>query len=76
MGAVELRDKLIEFINTTDESQLRKIATFIDSDMDAIIISEAHKKTIDDRLKSHKKNPDTGKNWDVVKATLSARSDL
>lgn len=76
MGALELRDKLIEFINTTDESHLKKIASFIGSDIDAIIISDEHKKILTERLESHKQNPNTGKNWDTVKSELSTRYGL
>ncbi len=73
MGAVELRDIVLKYIHTADERLLRVVKAMIESYQEEEImdendeISAEHKKELDNRLESYKKNPDNVLDWEDVK---------
>lgn len=72
MGAVELRDIVLKYIHTADERLLRVVKAMIESYQEETIdgndeISAEHKKELDNRLESYKKNPGNVLDWEDVK---------
>ena len=71
MDAQEKRKTLAKWILETDENVLNEVEAVYNVTNN--IISDEHKKILDHRLKLHKENPTSGKNWNELKADLSTK---
>ncbi len=69
--------KLIEkLMAVMSPEKLQKVDDFLTSeilDEEDFPLSEAHKKLLDERLESHKENPETGRTIEEVEAALSKK---
>lgn len=69
--AIDLKAQIIEKINLADDKLLRMINALVESYQEEEIgLSQAHKEILDERLKFHHENPDDGKSWEEIKASL------
>jgi len=73
MTTLELRNKLIQFVQQADEEFLKKIDAFLNSKQSSADISEKHKAILDQRLENHKANPEAGRNWSEIKSELAEK---
>jgi len=78
MGTIELRSKLLDFIANADEKYLKRISDFVErsNQEDNYVVSDEHKKILDQRLESHKANPTLGRDWNELKSELSVKYGL
>jgi hypothetical protein len=76
MDAMELRNKLLEYINTADTGLLQRLEDVIKNyrkeDSDTLLTKE-HQEILDARLANHKDNPQAGRNWSEIKDELSVK---
>jgi len=66
-------EKLMRLVNP---EKLDKIEAFLAKEIfqkEGLEISDAHKEILDQRLASHKENPNTGRSWEEIKAELSQK---
>jgi hypothetical protein len=78
MGAIELRNSLIERFNRmiNDDSKLIILDGIFDS-MNILesssLVSEAHYKVVEDRRKKHISGETKGENWDDVRSEIKKK---
>lgn len=68
METFEIKNKIRRYIEHADERILRIINAIIETEENEI--PQSHKEILNDRLKTHYKNPEEGKSWEEVKSTL------
>ena len=74
MNTEEKRKALAKWILETDENSLNEVEAVYNVSTSSI--SEEHKKILDQRLESHLKNPNKGRNWSDIKKDLSKKYAL
>lgn len=75
--AVELKNQVIEKINSADDKLLRMIKALVESYQEEEIgLSKAHKEILEERLKFHQENPKDGKSWEEIKVSLTQEYGL
>jgi putative addiction module component (TIGR02574 family) len=72
MGTPQLREKLHQFIDETDDRMLRLIYGMMkaDAEEDDYLLTEAHKEILDQRLEAHEADPSQGSEWTEVKKRI------
>lgn len=74
MDTNEKRIQLARWILETDENQLNEVdMVYKSAQKDGFDISDEHKKILDERLKTHQRNPSVGKEWATIKKELSVK---
>jgi len=75
MGAAQIREELHQLINTADDRLLNLIYdVMIDETREEdFLLSEDHKKILDQRLADHKANPSEGIGLNEVKAQIQCK---
>jgi hypothetical protein len=65
MSSTEIKEMLHDYINKADERMLKLMYAMAQADLEEseFELSEVHTKILDDRIKSHKANPTSGKIW-------------
>ena len=76
MNNQEKRKALAKWILETDENVLNEVEAVYKVHSKSQEISDAHKLILDERLKLHNKNPNSGRNWTEVKSELSLKYDV
>ena len=73
MATLDLKESVLNYIDNADDRLLKLIKalveTYQEKDLD-YEISEEHRKILDQRLADHKTNPDSGRDWEVLKSEL------
>ncbi|MET3731112.1 addiction module protein [Moheibacter stercoris] len=75
-SANDLRNRIRNYIENSDERILKIINALIDSETEEQDVSQSHKELLDLRLKLHKENPSEGKFWEEIKAALETQYGL
>ncbi|WP_294287099.1 addiction module family protein [uncultured Chryseobacterium sp.] len=75
-NTVDIRKKIHEFINYADERILRIMNAIISTEQEEEIIGTEPKKILDQRLKDHADNRNSGKLWNEVKNNLQEKYGL
>ena len=76
MGVVELKNKIQASLEQANMDLLERVLEVIDTYQDgddSSFLSEEQMTTLDQRLENHQMNPEVGRNWEEVKAELSAK---
>jgi hypothetical protein len=73
MNAIELRNKLISLIQKADLNSLKRIESILVAKEGDVDISDEHKLILDERLKEHEANPNSGKSLSAVKEELAVK---
>lgn len=71
MNTEEKRKALAKWILESDENILNEVETVYN--IHNTVISDEHKRILDQRYKDHQENPNTGKNWNKVKSELTSK---
>lgn len=56
----------------TDEKLIHKIKALRNEKANDFVLTDAHKKILDERLESHKLNPNQGSSWEDVKRRITS----
>lgn len=72
MSTIEIKEHLHEYIDQADERMLKLLYTMAQSDLEEREdqLNDAHIKILDERIASHKANPEAGSSWEEVKARI------
>ena len=71
METALLRNQIHSYIDLADERFLTLVYGMIQADLtNEYDLTEDELRMIEERLEDHKKNPETGDSWDVVKSRL------
>jgi NADPH:quinone reductase-like Zn-dependent oxidoreductase len=76
MVTVDLKKKVIDYIDNADDRLLKLIKALVETyqeEENDFEISEEHKKILDQRLADHKANPNGGKDWTELKSELRTK---
>ena len=76
MATVDLKKSVLNYINHADERLLKMIKALVESyqeDETAYELTKEQKKVLDERIASHKANPDSGTPWDELKSELRSK---
>ncbi|PIB25178.1 addiction module protein [Maribacter sp. 4G9] len=73
MATLDLKKSVLNYIDNADDRLLKLIKALVETYQEEETdyeISEEHRKVLDQRLADHKANPDSGKDWKVLKPEL------
>ncbi|MCL6259017.1 addiction module protein [Aquiflexum sp. TKW24L] len=72
MSTIEIKEHLHEYIDQADERMLKLLYAMAQADMEEkeYELSEAHIKILDERIASHKADPEAGSSWEEVKSRI------
>ena len=73
MNTEEKRKTLSKWILETDENVLNEVESIYKITSQNSEISDEHKNILDKRLKDHRENPTSGRNWNEIEAELSLK---
>ncbi len=75
MGTLELKNVIAQYMSKADDKVLRIVkAVFETYGQESVdyMVSDEHKKILDERLASHKMNPSAGRSWKEVEGDITA----
>ncbi len=75
MSSTELRQELHEYIDNADDRLINLMYALVQADMKEsnYQLTDEHMQVLDQRLKKHVENPDSGSNWKEAKARISSQ---
>jgi len=75
MATADLKKRVLNYIDHADERLLKMIKALVESyqEGDTYALTLEQKKVLDDRLASHKANPDSGIGWEELQADLRSK---
>lgn len=76
MGAAQIREELHQLINTADDRLLNLMYDVMKDETreEDFLLTNEHKKILDQRLVDHKANPSEGSSWSEVKARIQQKA--
>ncbi len=76
MGAAQIREELHKLINTADDRLLNLMYDVMKDETreEDFLLTDEHKKILDQRLADHKANPSEGSSWSEVKARIQQKA--
>jgi len=75
MATVDLKKSVLTYIDHADERLLKMIKALVESYQEdqTYELTDAQKTLLDERIASHKANPDSGTSWDELKSELRSK---
>lgn len=74
---VDLKKRILAFVEKADESMLRILSRIIDAEkVDDFELSDELKEILQQRLQQHREDPTSGKSWTETKQALKKEYDL
>lgn len=72
MSTIEIKEHLHEYIDQADERMLKLLYAMAQADLEEreFQLTDTHIKILDERIASHKTDPEAGSSWEEVKSRI------